>query len=90
MKYSDGAKIFNLASEQGAIVNLYAIWLRIKYTVTFDRQGGSGGTGSVEATLDTAMPSITPPTRTGYTFGGYYTGTNGSGTQYYNADGSSA
>ena len=29
------------------------------------------------------------PSRTGYTFGGYYTGTNGSGTQYYNADGTS-
>ena len=36
------------------------------------------------------MPSITKPTRTGYTFGGYYTGTNGSGTQYYNANGGSA
>ena len=33
------------------------------------------------------MPTITPPTRTGYIFGGYYDETNGSGTQYYNADG---
>ncbi len=31
--------------------------------------------------------TITPPTRTGYTFGGYYTGTNGTGTQYVNANG---
>ena len=31
--------------------------------------------------------SITVPTRTGYTFGGYYTGTNGTGTQYVNASG---
>ena len=62
----------------------------VTYTVTLDRQGGSGGTASVTATYGSAMPPITPPTRSGYTFGGYYTGTNGSGTQYYTADGSSA
>ena len=32
----------------------------------------------------------TPPTRDGYTFGGYYSGTGGSGTQYYTADMTSA
>ena len=31
--------------------------------------------------------TISVPSRTGYTFGGYYTGTNGSGTQYINASG---
>jgi hypothetical protein len=36
------------------------------------------------------MPAITRPTRGTYTFGGYYTGTSGSGTKYYNADGTSA
>ena len=36
------------------------------------------------------MPAIQVPTRNGYTFGGYYDQTNGGGTQYYNADGSSA
>jgi len=30
---------------------------------------------------------ITKPTKTGYTFGGYYTSTGGSGTQYVNANG---
>ena len=36
------------------------------------------------------MPSMTKPTRSSYMFGGYYTGTGGSGTQYYKADGTSA
>lgn len=36
------------------------------------------------------MPVITVPSKTGYTFGGYYTSINGEGTQYYNADGNSA
>lgn len=35
------------------------------------------------------MPTATMPTRTGYTFNGYFTATSG-GTKYYNADGSSA
>ena len=60
------------------------------YTITFDKQSGSGGTSSVTATYGSTMPSITVPTRSGYTFGGYYTGTNGSGTQYYTASGASA
>ena len=59
------------------------------YTVTLNQEGGSGGSSSVTATYDAAMPAITKPTRTGYTFGGYYTGQNGSGTQYYSSSGSS-
>lgn len=31
--------------------------------------------------------TIVKPTKTGYTFGGYYTGTNGTGTQYVNSSG---
>ncbi|MBR2588867.1 hypothetical protein IKE84_00785, partial [Candidatus Saccharibacteria bacterium] len=59
------------------------------FTVTLNQQSGSGGTGSVTATYGSDMPGITKPSRTGYTFGGYYTGTGGSGTQYYNANGAS-
>ena len=59
-------------------------------TVTLDRQGGTGGSTSIEAYPDQAMPSITKPTKTGYTFQGYYTGKNGSGTQYYTAAGASS
>ena len=69
---------------------LYAKWTAKTAKVTLFRQGGSGGTASVTATYDCAMPTITVPTRTGYTFGGYYTSTGGSGTQYYTASGASA
>ncbi|MBO7234777.1 MAG: InlB B-repeat-containing protein [Paludibacteraceae bacterium] len=62
-----------------------------QYTVTLDNQGATTtGATSVTATYNAAMPSITVPAKTGYTFGGYYTATNGGGTQYYKADGSSA
>lgn len=61
-----------------------------KYTVTLDPRGGTGGTSSVTATYDSAMPSAIMPTKTGYTFAGYYSETDGGGTKYYNADGTSA
>ena len=70
-------------------VTLYAIWQPQTYTVSFDKQSGSDGTNSVTATFDAAMPSITVPTRSGYTFAGYYTAANGEGTQYYDGNGSS-
>ena len=36
------------------------------------------------------MPGITPPTKTGYTFLGFFDSTDSNGTKYYNADGTSA
>lgn len=72
-------------------VTLYAHWTKITYTVTLNNQSATtAGSTSVKATYDTAMPSITKPARTGYTFGGYYTAQNGGGTQYYTAAGASA
>jgi len=65
---------------------LYARWSINPYTVTFDRNNGSGGTASVTATYGSAMPSATAPTRVGYTFQGYWdTSAASGGTQYYTA-----
>ena len=62
-----------------------------QYTITLDNQGATtAGTTSVTAIYNADMPSIIKPTKTGYTFGGYYTATNGGGTQYCKADGTSA
>ena len=70
-------------------VYVYASWSRSAntYTLTLDKQGGSGGSGSATATYGSTVPSISVPTKTGYNFAGYYTATNGGGTQYYNASG---
>lgn len=61
-------------------------------TVSFNQNGGEGGqTSSKTATYGQAMPTpITCPTREHYDFAGYYDGSGGTGTKYYNADGSSA
>ncbi len=65
-------------------------WVANEYTVTLDNQSGTGGTNSVTATYDSAMPSASAPTRSGYIFRGYYTEPDGGGTKYYNADMTSA
>ena len=75
--------------DQAAEDTLYAKWTANQYTITFNKQSGTGGTSSTTATYGSAMPEITLPTRTCYAFGGYYTSTGGSGTQYYAAKGAS-
>ena len=53
------------------------------YTITLDKQNGTGGTYSVTATYGEELPYATAPTRSGYKFNGYYSKTNGLGTKYY-------
>jgi uncharacterized repeat protein (TIGR02543 family) len=72
-----------------ANTTLYAKWTGKTYNITFDKQSGTGGTNSVTATYGAAMPTATKPTRTGYTFGGYWDATSG-GTQYYTSSMTSA
>ena len=68
-----------------------AQWQKTQFTITFNKQGGTGGTNSTIATYGQAMPAITAPTRSGgYKFLGYYSAANGGGTQYYKANGTSA
>ena len=92
---SGGTKYYNANGssaknwDKTAAATLYAQWTVNQYTVTFDKQNGTGGSNNVSATFDAAMPAATMPTRTGYTFQGYFDATSG-GNQYYKADGSSA
>ena len=75
--------------------NLYAHWTPNDYAVTLSTTGetgyGSGAPDNQTATYGADMPTITPPVgAAGYKFQGYFTEANGSGIQYYNADGTSA
>ena len=79
------------AYNANADINLYAVWQANTYTVTLDNNNAvTAGTAAVTAAYDSDMPSAVMPVKTGYTFGGYYDGENGTGTQYYTADGASA
>ena len=77
-------------------ITLYAGWSKnqtttVTYTVSFDANGGKGGqSADVTVTNGKPMPQIdtTAPTRTGYTFMGWYDTTNyANGTMYYDANG---
>ena len=68
--------------------SLYAKWTSA--SIILDMQGGSDGTASINPIYNGAMPAATAPTRTGWTFGGYYTAIGGGGTQYYTKDMASA
>ena len=70
-------------------LTLYAVWSPLSYTITLDAAGGTGGSGSISAIFDEAMPNITIPSREGYDFLGYFSEPNGAGKQYYDANGSS-
>ena len=90
--YTDGTNIYTTSISRSDLLALGSVTLTPAqlYTVTLDQQGGEGGTPSVSAAYGVAMPAITIPTKTGYDFDGYFTEPDGGGTQYYNADGSSA
>ena len=79
---SGGSRVYTWTTFSSS-KTIYAHWTAKTYTVKLDSQGGTGGSTSVTATYGSSMPSANAPSRTYYTFGGYYTGTNGSGTQYY-------
>lgn len=60
---------------------LYAQWIAKEYTITLDRESGSTGAESATATFDSGtLTGWSAPTKTGYTFGGYYSDDNGTGT----------
>jgi hypothetical protein len=59
-------------------------------TVTLDPDGGEGGTETVQASLHKPLPDITVPVKPLCAFAGYWTGKDGTGTQYYTADGTTA
>lgn len=50
---------------------LYAYWNKV-YTVTFNKNGGEGGTDSVEVIYGEKMPFADAPTKQYYDFIGYY------------------
>ena len=85
--YTDGQSVTNLSSTQGATVTLYAKWTANTYTVAYNGNGNTGGsTASSSHTYDAAK-NLTANgfTKTGYTFAGWNTAANGSGTSYTNS-----
>jgi len=74
--YGAGASFTPTAS-----ITLYAKWA-VGYTVSFDINGGSGTTPLAQTGTSITLPSGNGLTKTGYTFDGWNTKADGTGTNY--------
>ena len=86
VKYTNGATVKNLTPSANGTVTLYAMWTEKEYSLSFDTDGGNY-VNSVKAKYDNSLPSVTPPTRKGYNFDGYFSERNGAGVKYYDEKG---
>ena len=79
--YSNKASINSLTTEDEATITLYAQWKGNSHKVTFNANGGTdGSTTSKSVNYGSTYGALPTPTRTGYTFQGWYTAASG-GTQ---------
>ncbi len=82
---SGGSAItFPYTHGQTANFTLYAQWTLITYTVTFNTNGGTGSMSNQTAAVATNL-TANAFTRSGYTFSGWNTAADGSGTSYANS-----
>ena len=73
--YADKQEILNLTAENGAVIDIYAQWQLIPYTIGYDLAGGSVATANpTEYTIESEAITLVNPTREGYEFAGW-TGT---------------
>ncbi|MBQ0137196.1 MAG: InlB B-repeat-containing protein [Bacteroidales bacterium] len=86
-----GEKLLDLGAEYSYWKSpdiFYPVWQAKTYTVTL--MNGDQKVRDVTATYNADMPAMgDKPTKTGYTFAGFYTEQGGQGTQYYNGTGES-
>ncbi len=52
VQYADGATVKNLTAAKERTVNLYALWLKTRITISFDAGGGTGTMSAISATVD--------------------------------------
>ena len=88
---------FSKAYNTSSTATLYAVWEAKVIPVSLNWNGGDGGTSMIYLKYDSgwysnssctsSITSITKPTRTGWTFNGYYTSTSG-GAMLINSSGS--
>ncbi len=65
--------IYDFNKEITANTTIYAKWEPLKYTVSFEVDGGSTVSHQSVAHGEKASAPTPPPTKAGYTFGGWYT-----------------
>ena len=77
---SGGSQVYMSTAMGASNATVYAHWTANTYTATFDSNGGSA-VASQKVQYGSRISRPADPTRTGYTFQGWYTAKNG-GTRY--------
>ena len=75
--YTNGQSVKNLTASNGATVTLYAQWKVNNYILTFNPNGGSVSPTSKSVAYGSQYGTLPTPTRTGYTFTGWFTAASG-------------
>lgn len=70
--YNNGQSIKNLTAESGGIVTLYAQWKEKTYKITYKLKGGKNNSKNPSVYTKSMAVTLKKPTRTGYTFVGWY------------------
>ncbi|MHB9294042.1 hypothetical protein Holit_03168 [Hollandina sp. SP2] len=84
--YAGGENVTNLSADDGVTVTLYAQWTPNTYRVEYNPNGGTGTTASSSHIYDQAQAlTANGFSMAGYTFGGWNTQADGSGTSYANS-----
>lgn len=85
--YAEGTRVKNLTDQDGAVVVLKAVWERGEYKVHFDANGGTGKMKDQAFVWGKSKNLYANKyKRTGYTYAGWNTKKNGSGTSYKNKE----
>ena len=75
--YTDKQEVTSLTAADGATITLYAQWKINSYTLTYDPNGGSVTPTSKTLTYGSQYGALPTPSRTGYTFTGWFTAASG-------------
>ena len=70
--YKNKASIKNLTSKNKGTITLYAQWKKNTYTIKYNLNGGKAPSNPTSYTVTTATINLKNPTKTGYTFKGWY------------------
>lgn len=84
---STSYSVNGLLTMPGGNLTLYAIWTPVTKSLIFNGNGGSGSPSNVSGTYSSTVTiPATQPTRSGYTFLGWNTNCDGTGTAYQPGD----
>ena len=75
--YTDKQEVTSLTAADGATITLYAQWKINSYTLTYDPNGGTVTPTSKTLTYGSHYGALPTPSRTGYTFTGWFTAASG-------------